>query len=64
MKLKGESILSIITDMSFLYTMERKRALINFYNRSKQESKPKNGGIDVNSSLFPYKNPMPVGPHI
>jgi hypothetical protein len=25
---------------------------------------PRNGGMADNSSLLPYKNPMPVGPHI
>lgn len=25
---------------------------------------PKNGGMEENRSLLPYKNPIPVGPHI
>lgn len=25
---------------------------------------PKNGGMEDKRSILPYKNPMPVGPHI
>jgi hypothetical protein len=34
------------------------------YLISKGRNLPRNGGIADKSSLLPYKNPMPVGPHI
>lgn len=52
----GTFIFCILVSCSYLMERCKESAMYN--------NLPKNGGMEDKMSILPYKNPMPVGPHI